>query len=52
MVAPVAPLLAWAGLAAGFLIALAAALQMAGSVPAGAHVSSSVVLAQGSLSRW
>ncbi len=39
MVAPVAPLLAWAGLAAGFLIALAAALQMAGSVPAGAHVS-------------
>jgi len=39
MVAPVAPLLAWAGLAAGFLIALAAALQMAGPVPAGAHVS-------------
>src|SRR5689334_4593411 len=38
MVAPVAPLLAWAGLAAGFLIALAAAVQMAGPVPAGAHV--------------
>lgn len=39
MVAPVAPLLAWAGLAAGFLIALAAALQMAGPAPDGAHVS-------------
>jgi hypothetical protein len=39
MVAPVALLLAWAGLAAGFLIALAAALQMAGPVPAGTHVS-------------
>jgi len=38
MVAPVAPLLAWAGLAAGFLIALAAALRMAGPVPAGAPV--------------
>lgn len=39
MVAPVAPLLAWAGLAVGFLIALAAALQMAGPVPDGRHVS-------------
>jgi hypothetical protein len=39
MVAAVAPLLAWAGLAVGFLIALAAALQMAGPVPDGRHVS-------------
>lgn len=39
MVAPVAPLFAWAGLAAGFLIALAAALRMAGPVPDGHHVS-------------
>jgi hypothetical protein len=39
MVAPVAPLFAWAGLAAGFLIALAAALRMAGPVPDGHQVS-------------
>jgi uncharacterized protein DUF4129 len=39
MVAPVASLLAWAGLAAGFLVALAAALRMAGPVPDGHHVS-------------
>lgn len=38
MVAPVAPLLAWAGLGTGFVIALAAALRMAGSVPDGDHV--------------
>jgi Domain of unknown function (DUF4129) len=38
-VAPVAPLVAWAGLAAGFVIALAAALRMAGPVPDGHHAS-------------
>jgi uncharacterized protein DUF4129 len=42
MVAPVASLLAWAGLAVGFLIALAAALRMAGPVP-DAHDVSGVI---------
>jgi hypothetical protein len=44
MVAPVAPLLAWAGLATGFVIALAAALRMAGSVPDGDHVTGAIRL--------
>jgi hypothetical protein len=44
MVAPVAPLLAWAGLGAGFVIALAAALRMAGAVPDGDHVSGAIRL--------
>jgi len=39
MVAPVTPLLAWAGLAAGFVIALAAALRMAGPVSLADHPS-------------
>jgi len=39
MVALVAPLLAWAGLAASFLIALAAVMRMAGPAPAGHDVS-------------
>jgi len=39
MVAPVTPLLAWAGLAASFVIALAAVLRMAGPAPAGHDVS-------------
>lgn len=39
MVAPVTPLLAWAGLAAGFVIALAAALRMAGPVSLAGHPS-------------
>ena len=44
MVAPVAPLLAWAGLGTGFVIALAAALRMAGSVPDGDHVTGAIRL--------
>src|SRR5207245_1307060 len=44
MVAPVAPLLAWAGLATGFVIALASALRMAGSVPDGDHVTGAIRL--------
>lgn len=39
MVAPVAPLLGWAGLAASFVIALAAVMRMAGPAPAGHDVS-------------
>jgi len=39
MVAPVTPLLAWAGLATGFVIALAAALRMAGPVSLADHPS-------------
>ena len=39
MVAPVTPLLAWAGLATGFVIALAAALRMAGPVSLAGHPS-------------
>jgi hypothetical protein len=39
MVAPVAPLLAWAGLAVSFVIALAAVMRMAGPAPAGHDVS-------------
>jgi hypothetical protein len=39
MVAPVAPLLAWAGLAASFVIGLAAVMRMAGPAPAGHDVS-------------
>jgi hypothetical protein len=44
MVAPVAPLLAWAGLATGFVIALAAGLRMAGPVPDGDHVTGAIRL--------
>lgn len=44
MVAPVAPLVAWASLAAGFVIALAAALRMAGPVPDGHHASGAIHL--------
>lgn len=39
MVAPVAPLLAWAGLAASVVIALAAVMRMGGPAPAGPDVS-------------
>ena len=39
MVAPVTPLVAWAGLAAGFVIALAAALRMVGPVALADHPS-------------
>ena len=44
MVAPVSPLLAWAGLGTGFVIALAAVLRMAGSVPEGDHVTGAIRL--------
>ena len=44
MVARVAPLLAWVGLGTGFVIALAAALRMAGSVPDGDHVTGAIRL--------
>ncbi len=39
MVALVAPLLAWTGLAASFLIALSAVVRMSGPAPVGHHVS-------------
>jgi hypothetical protein len=39
MVAPVAPLVAWVSLAAGFVVALAAVLRMAGPASDGHHVS-------------
>jgi hypothetical protein len=44
MVAPVPPLLAWASLGTGFVIALAGVLQMAGSVPEGDHVTGTIRL--------
>ena len=44
IVAPVSPLLAWAGLGTGFVIALAGVLQMAGSVPEGDHVTGAIRL--------
>ena len=44
MVAPVPPLLAWASLGTGFVIALAGVLQMAGSVPEGDHVTGAIRL--------
>ena len=44
MVSAVAPLLAWAGLATGFVVALAAALRMAGSVPDGDHAAGAIRL--------
>ena len=44
MVAPVPPLLAWASLGTGFVIALAAVLRMAGSVPEGDHVTGAIRL--------
>ena len=44
MVAAVPPLLAWASLGTGFVIALAAVLRMAGSVPEGDHVTGAIRL--------
>ena len=44
MVAPVPPLLAWASLGTGFVIALAAVLRMAGSVPESHHVTGAIRL--------
>jgi uncharacterized protein DUF4129 len=44
MVAPVPPLLAWASLGTGFVIALAAVLRMAGSVPESDHVTGAIRL--------